>query len=98
MAITATLDLRFRPEALDEARALMRRVLAETRAFDGNLAVEVLVDRDDPAHWVAHETWESAEHDAAYRTFRAGPGEITDLGPLLAARPVLTWFSTDDTV
>jgi quinol monooxygenase YgiN len=96
MAIIATLDLRFDPTRLDDARTVINRVLSETRAFDGNLGVDVLVDVDDPAHWVAHETWESPEHDAAYREFREGEGRITDLGPLLAAAPVLTWFAVDD--
>lgn len=98
MAITATLELRFKPELLDEARTIIRRVLGETRAFDGNLGVEVLVDENDPAHWIAYETWESPEHDAAYREFRAGPGAITDLGALLAGPPVLTWFTVDDAI
>ena len=98
MAIIATLELRFDPAKIDQARALMHDVLAETRAFDGNLGVDVLVDSNDPAHWVAHETWESAEHDAAYREFRAGPGAITELGPLLAGAPVLTWFEVDDSI
>ena len=96
MSITATLELRFKPESLDEARTVLSRVLAETRAFDGNEGVDVLVDRDDPAHWIAHETWASEEHDAAYREFRAGPGQVTDMAPLLAAAPVLTWFAVDD--
>lgn len=98
MAIRAILELRFRPETLDDARAVLRKALVETRAFDGNLGVDVLVDRDDPAHWIAHETWESFEHDAAYREFRAGPGAITELGPLLAGAPVLTWFAEDDSI
>lgn len=98
MAIIATLDLRFDPTKLDEARSLMRGVLTDTRAFDGNLGVDVLVDVNDPAHWIAHETWESPEHDAAYREFRAGPGAITELGPLLAAAPVLTWLEVDDSI
>jgi quinol monooxygenase YgiN len=98
MAITATLELRFKPELVDEARTLFRGVLKDTRAFDGNLGVEVLVDTDDPAHWIAYETWESPEHDAAYREFRAGPGKITEMGALLAAAPVLTWFTVDDDI
>ncbi|MCW2829324.1 MAG: antibiotic biosynthesis monooxygenase [Aeromicrobium sp.] len=95
MAITATLDLRFKPELLDDARTVIHRVLDETRAFDGCLGVDVLVDQGDEAHWVAYERWESPEHDAAYREFRAGPGAISDLGPLLAAAPVLSWFAVD---
>lgn len=94
MTIIATLDLTFKPESLDDARVVLRRVLAETRAFDGCLGVDVLIDEADPAHWVAYETWESAEHDAAYREFRAGVGKITDLGPLLAGAPSLTKFTS----
>jgi quinol monooxygenase YgiN len=52
----------------------------------------------DPARWLLIEKWESEEHDAAYRTFRAGPGAITDLGPLLAGAPVLTKYTVDDSV
>lgn len=95
MSITATLELRFKPELLDDARTIISRVLTETRAFDGNEGVDVLIDQDDPAHWIAHETWESKAHDDVYREFRAGPGEIKDLGPLLAGAPVLTWFEVD---
>lgn len=98
MAITATLELRLDPSKLDDARTVLGRVLAETRAFDGNLGVDVLVDANDPAHWIAYETWESIEHDRAYREFRAGTGAITDLGPLLAARPALTWFEVDESL
>lgn len=98
MTIIATLELRFKPELLDEAKVVLTRVLAETRAFDGNLGVDVLVDLEDAGHWVANETWASVEHDDAYRAFRAGDGRIVDLGPLLSAAPVLTRWAPIDGV
>ncbi len=98
MTITATLQMRFKPDLLDEAKTVLARVLAETRAFDGNVGVDVLVDLEDAGHWVANEIWESVEHDDAYRAFRAGEGKITDLGPLLAAAPVLTRWAPIDGV
>lgn len=94
MTITATLELRLKPELLSEARVVLRRILEETRAFAGNLGVDVLADLEDEAHWIAYEWWESVEADDAYRAFRAGEGRITDLGPLLAAAPVLTRYAT----
>ena len=93
MTIIATLELRLKPELLSDARVVLRRVLEETRAFPGNLGVEVLADLEDEAHWVAYERWESIEADDAYRAFRAGEGKITDLGPLLAGAPVLTRYA-----
>lgn len=98
MALIATLDFTFKPESLAEARALLRTVLADTRAFEGCLGVEVWVDQENEAHVVAYETWESAEADAKYREFRAGPGKITEMPPLLAAAPVLTKFTLDSSI
>ncbi|QCB49373.1 antibiotic biosynthesis monooxygenase [Rhodococcus sp. PAMC28707] len=98
MALIALLDLKFKPEALDDAKVVLARVLAETRAFDGCLGVDVLVDEADPTHWIAYERWDSAEADAKYRDFRAGPGKIVDLAPLLAGAPSLTKYSITDAV
>ncbi|RMB77711.1 antibiotic biosynthesis monooxygenase [Rhodococcus sp. SBT000017] len=95
MALIALLDLTFKPESVADARALLRTVLADTRAFEGCLGVEVWVDEENEAHMIAYETWESAEADAKYREFRAGPGKIAELPPLLAAPPTLTKFTTD---
>jgi quinol monooxygenase YgiN len=94
--VTVLLELKFKPEALSEATEVFRRELVKTRAFDGNLATDVLVDEADPTHWVIYEVWASVEADEAYRSFRAGDGKITDLPPLLAAPPVKTRYTTAD--
>lgn len=96
MTVIATLELRLRPDRLDDAPAVLEDVLAETRAFPGNHGVEVLTDVEDPTHVTALERWESLEHDDAYRTWRAGDGQRPALAALLAAAPVLTRWSTSD--
>jgi quinol monooxygenase YgiN len=96
MPVIVLLELRFKPESATEAAEVFRRELVATRAFDGNITTEVLVDEDDPAHWVIYEIWESVAHDEAYRSFRAADGKITDLPPLLAAPPVKTRYNTSD--
>lgn len=98
MALIALLDLTFKPDSVDEARALLKTVLADTRAFDGCLGVEVWVDETNDARFVAYETWESAEADAKYREFRAGPGAIKELPPLLAGAPTLTKYTVDSSI
>jgi quinol monooxygenase YgiN len=92
MPVTVLLEIKLKPEAVAEARELMGRELQTTRAFDGNLATDVIVDEDDPAHWVIYERWDSVEHDEAYRSFRAGEGRIAALPGLLAAPPVKTRY------
>jgi quinol monooxygenase YgiN len=96
MAVTVILELRFKPDEVAAGRELMGRALQDTRAFEGNLRTDVLVDEDDEAHWLIYELWESVEHDEAYRRFRAGEGKLTQLPPLLAAPSVKTRYATSD--
>ena len=67
MPITATLELKHKPESMPAARHVMRRALNDTRAFDANLGTDVLVDQDDRGHWIIYQRWETVEHDEAYR-------------------------------
>ncbi|MGY4654515.1 putative quinol monooxygenase [Mycobacterium sp. URHB0021] len=96
MPVTVTLELRLKPESVAAARDVMGRALQVTRAFEGNLGTDVLVDEDDEAHWLIYELWETVEHDEAYRSFRAGEGRLTELPPLLAAPAVKTRYATTD--
>jgi heme oxygenase (mycobilin-producing) len=89
LATTTILEMRFKPDAVAEAPALLQRILDETRAFDGCLGVTVIEDKDDPTHLIAIEQWESLEKDDAYREWRAGDGAIAELPAMLAAAPSL---------
>ncbi len=93
MAITAILDLQFKPESLETAPAVLRATLTATRAFPGCLGVTVLIDSEDPAHVVLYESWESIEHDRAYRAWRASPEGASDLRLILAAAPKLNLYA-----
>lgn len=98
MAQIAVLELTFKPDSLDAAREVMTRVIKETRTFPGCVRVDAVIDVKEPNVWRFIETWESAEHDAEYRKFRAGEGAITDLGPLLAGAPSLTMGTHDASI
>lgn len=92
MPVAALLEFRFKPEAVDQVPDALTRTLAVTRQFDGCHRIDVLVDNEDPTRYLLVEVWESMEHDAAYREFRASPGGASELGPLLAAPPVLLYY------
>lgn len=99
--VTSLLELVLSPEAaadLASAHAVITETLEATRAFDGCLGCDVLVDVDDPAHVVVHERWESLEHDDAYRAWRRTPEGASRLGEVLAGPPRLTRFTTADGV
>lgn len=94
MPITALLELQVKPQDAPTAPALIDNVLIATRAFTGCLGVDVVVDVEDPAHFMVIERWESLDADAAYRAWRATPAGASDLGSILAAAPTLTRFSS----
>lgn len=94
MPVTVLLDLRLLPEAVANAPFVLRETLVATRAFDGCLTVDVLVDADDEAHVVLLERWESLAADDAYRAWRATPDGASGLHALLAAPPTLTRLTT----
>ncbi|MBO0834563.1 MAG: antibiotic biosynthesis monooxygenase [Actinobacteria bacterium] len=94
MAVSALLEFRFKPEVIDQVPDALSRTLAVTRQFDGCQHIDVLVDDKDPNHYMLVEVWDSMEHDAAYRKFRATPDGASPLGPLLAGPPVLTYYTT----
>jgi quinol monooxygenase YgiN len=91
MALTVLLDLQLDPDKLELADGVLRETLAQTRAFDGCLRLEVLTDTEDPAHVLVVEEWESLEADSAYRAWRAGDGR-SNLGSVLAQPGVITRY------
>jgi quinol monooxygenase YgiN len=74
MSVVAILDVKLRPESTAEALSVLDEVLVATRAFDGCVGVEVLVQADDAAHVLVVERWASIEADATYRAWRQAQG------------------------
>jgi quinol monooxygenase YgiN len=93
VAITAIVELQLKRDSLETAHTFLHATLTDTRASPGCLDVTVLVDRDDPAHVVLYETWESIEHDTAYREWRASAEGASGLGSFLAVAPKLSLFT-----
>jgi quinol monooxygenase YgiN len=100
VAVASILELQLKPGSLDAALKVIHETLEATRTRPGCLGVSVLVDSADPTHVSAYESWESIEHDQAYRAWRASddPAAKSDLGSVLAAPPKLTVYTIADGV
>jgi quinol monooxygenase YgiN len=89
----AILDFPVKEGQLDEAVRVLRGALVATRAFDGNLGAEILLD-DDPSHFLLLETWESAAHNHAYQSWRLTPeGATPGFADLLRGPFVMTEYT-----
>jgi quinol monooxygenase YgiN len=100
VAVSSILELRLKPDSLDTALKVINETLVATRARPGCLGVTVLVNSADPTHVSLYETWESIEHDQAYRAWRASgdPDAVSELGSVLAGPPTLTVYTVADGV
>ncbi len=58
----------------EEVINYFKEVLSDTRAFNGNIEVQLYVDQEDGQTLRLISKWESREHYAKYREFRASLG------------------------
>ncbi len=95
MTVISVLDLQLNPDTVEDALKVLSASLKDTRAFKGNISVDVVQDVKDPGHVQLVERWEAVENDEAYRAWRATPEGSAGgaaLGPHIAG-PVTTTVS-----
>ena len=93
MSHVVSIEFWLKSSSLDDGLQIVHESLVDTRAFDGCVQVDVLVENDDPTHVFVIEQWLTPEHRAAYRQWRAGEGALTALPPLLARPPVIDKYT-----
>jgi quinol monooxygenase YgiN len=94
MAIVSIVELHYDPAGLESALAGLHTTLADTRAFEGCLSVDVVQNVSDPGHILLVERWESVEKDQAYRAWRAsGTAPVPDGPPPAMTGPVVVTVS-----
>ena len=94
MTTLVHLELQLDPRKTDtEVAELLQEVLSATRAFPGNLDLEVVVDDADPTRLLVIETWAAASDHDAYVAWRGTPEGTSRLGELLAAPRVKRTFT-----
>jgi quinol monooxygenase YgiN len=92
LSILVVLELEAVDGKADEMKALLGKHLGDTRARKGCESVSVHQDQDRPNSIVLVERWATREDDDAYRAWRAGDGAIKEMGPLVAAAPIIRYF------
>jgi quinol monooxygenase YgiN len=64
--------------------AAFTTALVDTRAFDGCISVETLVDADNPDQIMLFEEWDSRGQQEKYLAWRVETGMIEMLAPVLS--------------
>ena len=94
MAEKMILEVPVHPERREEFLKMLPGVLPETRAYDGNISVEVWTPEGDESSVWLYEEWENREKQAAYFNWRMETGLIDKLAPFLKGEPKVIWLAS----
>lgn len=92
MACTVLLELKVKPECIDDVIAGFAGMLPETRQFEGCIDVYAHQDQDEPTTIVLVEQWESRAAYEKYFAWRTETGVIAALGAWVSAPPSVRYF------
>ncbi len=93
MAEKMILEIPVHPEKRDELIAIMKGALPDTRAYDGNLGIEMWTPEDDSGTLMIFEVWETREHQGRYLQWRTETGLVEVLGPFLSGALKIRWLT-----
>ena len=96
MSIVVLLEIQVKPEALDEMKAFIKKILPDTRAYDGCQGLDVYGNLDDTGNLVFYERWDSRQHYEKYLAWRTETEIVNQLGAMLAAPPSIRYFERLD--
>jgi len=77
----------------EEFDALMRKILADTRAYDGCQGITVQRNLDEPSQVMLIEHWDSRGHYDQYLEWREETGVLGQIGELLDGPPSIRVFA-----
>jgi quinol monooxygenase YgiN len=90
MTVISVVDFHIKPPMIEEALRSLGEALADTRAFEGCIGLDVVQDVDDPSHVQLIERWTSVHHNTAYRDWRHGAGASNALSPFVEGAVTVT--------
>jgi quinol monooxygenase YgiN len=92
MPVTVILELHIKQEAVDDVVAGLAADLPDTRAYQGNLSVEVLRDQADLCHITLVERWQERADQETYIAWRVSTGSMEQTVAASTAPPTIIYY------
>lgn len=81
MTCKVVLEMKVKPEHIDEVLESISEMIPATRAREGCLEVYIYQDQDDPTTLLALQEWETREQYEEYFEWRGKVGDLDTLSP-----------------
>ena len=96
MSTMVLIELKVKPESVDDMKALMKELLPDTRAYEGCQSVDFYDNTETKGSMVLYEIWDSKAHQERYLGWRTETGTLNRLLALVAAQPNFQYFDKVD--
>ena len=81
MTCKVVLEMKVKPDHVDEMLESVREMLPATHDYEGCIEVYIYQDQDDPTNLIAIQEWDRREHYEKYFAWRGEHGDLATLHP-----------------
>jgi quinol monooxygenase YgiN len=84
--------VKVKPELAGEMKLLLKKILPDTKAFDGFISIDVCHNLDSIGEFVFYEQWKSRRHYEKYFAWRTETGVIEQMTAMSVEPPTISYF------
>ena len=92
MSVLVLLEMKMKPEHVDDLTDFLKSELHATRAFDGCNGLTFHRNQDDPNTMIAVEDWDSRQQYEKYLAWRTDRGDFEKLTAFMEGDPSIRYF------
>ena len=93
MTCQVLLEFKAKPDAIEGIRSFLRKILPDTRGYEGCVGLNLTQDQDDPTAFVVVEQWDSRKQYETYLQWRVDSGVMDELAVMLEGEPNIRFFN-----
>lgn len=96
MSVIVIVNISAREESLEELKKYFKKVLPDTRTYEGCQGLQLYQSQESPTKLIIHAKWESEEAQKKYIAWRIETGEFDKLNPMLSEPPSMEFYDIVD--
>ncbi len=96
MSVVVLLELKVKPEAVNDVKGMLKENLPDTRGYDGCQGLDVYDNMDETGNLVIYERWDSRPKYEKYLAWRTETGAMDRLRAWVKAPPSIRYFERVD--
>jgi quinol monooxygenase YgiN len=91
MTCQVLLEFKLKPGNRDKLVAWMRKILPDTRSYEGCVGLHLTQNQDDRDSFIVVEQWDSRAHYEKYFQWRSESGILAELADMLDGAPSIRY-------